>query len=178
MQRDPLAFQPKILKFADKLSMGDDGAPRHKKGCHCKRSHCLKKYCECFQAGIKCSDLCRCEDCHNKGEPAQATTTTTTMLKRAAPSGLETPNKKKAHAALKRVSPSTPTQKKTPGMMKRVAPSTPNVKRTPTLLKRVAPYTPSQKKTIFQIRGSILRPPPSPLDICRTPTPGGGLTKY
>lgn len=25
----------------------------------------MKKYCECFQAGIKCSDLCKCDGCKN-----------------------------------------------------------------------------------------------------------------
>mmetsp|Transcript_3412 Transcript_3412/g.6462 ORF Transcript_3412/g.6462 Transcript_3412/m.6462 type:complete len:540 (-) Transcript_3412:252-1871(-) len=34
-------------------------------GCKCKRSGCLKKYCECFQQGETCSFLCKCQGCLN-----------------------------------------------------------------------------------------------------------------
>ncbi|KAJ6715129.1 PROTEIN TESMIN/TSO1-LIKE CXC 2 [Salix viminalis] len=36
--------------------------------CKCKRSRCLKLYCECFAAGIYCLDTCSCENCFNKPE--------------------------------------------------------------------------------------------------------------
>lgn len=39
---------------------------QHRRGCNCKKSKCLKKYCECFQAGVPCGDACKCEECHNK----------------------------------------------------------------------------------------------------------------
>jgi len=35
--------------------------------CRCKKTHCLKLYCECFSAGATCeADTCGCVDCHNQ----------------------------------------------------------------------------------------------------------------
>ncbi|XVF42156.1 hypothetical protein PTKIN_Ptkin01aG0337200 [Pterospermum kingtungense] len=69
--RNPLAFAPKVIRSAETVSdsLGESNktpaSARHKRGCNCKRSSCLKKYCECFQAGVGCSSSCRCEGCKN-----------------------------------------------------------------------------------------------------------------
>ncbi|RDY11284.1 CRC domain-containing protein TSO1, partial [Mucuna pruriens] len=70
--RNPIAFAPKIVKpTTDNSSNMEDknlttpSSARHKRGCNCKRSMCLKKYCECYQANVGCSSGCRCEGCKN-----------------------------------------------------------------------------------------------------------------
>ncbi|KAJ1454512.1 hypothetical protein M885DRAFT_618088 [Pelagophyceae sp. CCMP2097] len=41
-------------------------------GCRCTRSKCLKRYCECFAARIKCNlSICKCIDCGNVGPGAR-----------------------------------------------------------------------------------------------------------
>lgn len=36
-----------------------------KRGCRCAKTKCLKKYCECYKAGVLCTALCDCNGCAN-----------------------------------------------------------------------------------------------------------------
>ncbi|XP_065158164.1 protein lin-54 homolog isoform X2 [Atheta coriaria] len=62
LERNPNAFRPKIGKGKD---TGEATIRKHTKGCNCKRSGCLKNYCECYEAKIACSSNCKCMGCMN-----------------------------------------------------------------------------------------------------------------
>ena len=47
---------------AMKLNLHNDAKTN---GCNCSKSNCLKKYCECYKAGLLCTNSCRCRICDN-----------------------------------------------------------------------------------------------------------------
>lgn len=57
LERNPNAFTPKIAAGLNNLV--------HSKGCHCSKSGCMKNYCECYQSGAACGDMCQCVGCKN-----------------------------------------------------------------------------------------------------------------
>lgn len=42
LDRNPTAFKGKIAKDES------EGSTKHNKGCNCKKTNCMKKYCECY----------------------------------------------------------------------------------------------------------------------------------
>lgn len=83
LQRNPGAFRSKFVASEEpskqqpqqgKESKKEDAelqqqqqqqVATHKNGCKCRKSECLRKYCECFNANIKCGQNCRCIGCKN-----------------------------------------------------------------------------------------------------------------
>ncbi|CAG0882028.1 unnamed protein product [Cyprideis torosa] len=61
LDRNPDAFKPKIGK-----TLSGAVKRRDNRGCNCKRSGCLKNYCECYEARIQCSNVCKCLGCRNR----------------------------------------------------------------------------------------------------------------
>ncbi|KAL7470897.1 hypothetical protein ACHAXS_011187 [Conticribra weissflogii] len=90
LERRPDAFEPR--------------EQRAREGCNCKKNKCLKKYCECFRAGIKCNrNYCRCTNCKNKFENGRDTFHEEADVKRTptATTAAETPVKKQSVATMR-----------------------------------------------------------------------------
>lgn len=52
-----------VTSFASKPEGGEESSLNP---CSCKKSRCLKLYCECFNKGLYCTSDCYCTDCRNR----------------------------------------------------------------------------------------------------------------
>ena len=53
------------IKIAHKRLKPTGTRTKAQSSCRCKKSYCLKKYCECFSSGTPCSKDCACQGCQN-----------------------------------------------------------------------------------------------------------------
>lgn len=62
----PAKRRPKVDDVFEELPVGES------RKCSCKKSKCLKLYCECFAAGVLCDPGCKCTECCNTAENVEA----------------------------------------------------------------------------------------------------------
>uniref|UniRef100_A0A7S2RXN2 CRC domain-containing protein n=1 Tax=Mucochytrium quahogii TaxID=96639 RepID=A0A7S2RXN2_9STRA len=75
------------IKNEQQLRLQEQKVAKAKKRflCSCKKSKCLKLYCDCFAANQRCSALCSCTDCRNDSEHEAQRTVAIEMLKERKP---------------------------------------------------------------------------------------------
>ncbi len=55
---------PSIQEFNEKNPVAKQ-EPKTKSKCNCKKTKCLKLYCDCFASNGMCGPECNCSGCHN-----------------------------------------------------------------------------------------------------------------
>ncbi|CAD8104857.1 unnamed protein product [Paramecium primaurelia] len=72
--------EEEVLKAVEQIKLKEQRASHHDLdsfdtkqvwGCKCKKTKCVKGYCECFIRGKKCTSHCQCTECENKRQPKQ-----------------------------------------------------------------------------------------------------------
>ncbi|CAD8112231.1 unnamed protein product [Paramecium sonneborni] len=67
-----------VLKAVESIKLKEQRASHHDLdsfdtkqvwGCKCKKTKCVKGYCECFIRGKKCTSHCQCTECENRRQP-------------------------------------------------------------------------------------------------------------